>query len=55
LVSEDDERDIATRYVEKEFGPLKEVRKFSYEEKQKVMRRLLSRGFGLGLVKNLVS
>lgn len=55
LVSEDDEREIATRYVEKEFGELKAVRKFDYEDKQKIMRRLLSRGFGIDLVKKLVT
>jgi regulatory protein len=54
LVSTDDEKEIATRYVEKTFGPLKEIRKFEYEDKQKIMRRLLSRGFGLDLVKELV-
>lgn len=54
LVSEEDERDIAKRYVEKTFGPLKEVKKFEYEEKQKVMRRLIARGFGLDLAKRMV-
>ncbi len=53
LVSEDDQLDIATRYVEKTFGPLQAVRKFEYDEKQKVMRRLLSRGFSLDLAKEI--
>lgn len=54
LVSDEDMRDIATRYVEKNFGSLSEIKKFDYDEKQKVMRRLMSRGFGLDLVKELV-
>jgi regulatory protein len=55
LLTENDEREIATQYIEKEFGNLEKVRKFSYEEKQKVMRRLLSRGFGIDVVKNLIT
>ncbi len=54
LVTEDDELDIAQRYVEKNFGPLKEIKKFDYDQKQKVMRRLMARGFGLDLVKSLL-
>ena len=54
LLTESDEIEIATRYVEKEFGPVPEVQKFNYDEKQKIMRRLLSRGFGLDVVKRLV-
>lgn len=55
LLTEEDEREIATRYVEKEFGKLSVVRKWDYEDKQKVMRRLLGRGFGLDVAKNLVN
>ncbi len=54
LLTEEDEREIATRYVEKNFGKLKDVAKFEYDEKQKVMRRLMARGFGLDLAKSLV-
>ncbi len=54
LLTSDEEKEIATRYVEKTFAPLKEVRKFEYDEKQKVMRRLLARGFGLDVAKELV-
>ena len=54
LLTEADEIEIATRYVEKEFGPIPDVQKFAYDEKQKVMRRLLSRGFGLDVAKRLV-
>lgn len=55
FLTPEDEREIAKRYVEKEFGVLKEVKKLTYEEKQKVMRRLLSRGFTMNLAKSLVS
>jgi regulatory protein len=54
LLSKEDELEIATRYVEKNFAPLKEVAKFEYDEKQKVMRRLISRGFNLDIAKTLV-
>lgn len=54
LLSDDDERDIATRYVEKTFGALKSLKKLPYEEKQKIMRRVVSRGFTLDLAKSLV-
>lgn len=55
LLSEDDQKEIATRYVEKNFGPLKNVRKFEYDEKQKVMRRLMARGFALDTAKSLIN
>jgi regulatory protein len=55
LLTEEDERDIATKYVVKEFGPLEEVVKYDYEEKQKVMRRLMARGFSLDIAKSLVN
>lgn len=54
LLSEDEEKEIAQRYVEKYFGALNEVKKLDYDEKQKIMRRLLSRGFGLDIAKSLV-
>lgn len=55
FLSDEDQREIATRYVEKNFGELKKVAKLEYDEKQKIMRRLLARGFGIDLVKSLVS
>lgn len=51
FLSDEDEKEIATRYLEKNFGELKTLGKLPYEEKQKIMRRLLSRGFGIDLVK----
>ncbi len=51
LVSIADERVIAERYVKKEFGSLTEIKKLPYEEKQKITRRLLSRGFRLDALK----
>lgn len=55
LLTEEDEREIARRYVKKNFGSLEEVAKFEYDEKQKVMRRLVARGFNLDIAKSLVS
>lgn len=54
LVTDADEMEIATRYTEKEFGKLSIIKKFEYDEKQKVMRRLLSRGFGIDVVKRII-
>jgi regulatory protein len=54
FLTEEDQKEIAIRYVEKNFGTIKAVAKLSYDEKQKIMRRLLSRGFGIDLVKNVV-
>lgn len=54
LIEEQDEIEIATRYVEKNFGSLKEIKKLSYEEKQKIIARLASRGFGFGLIKQVI-
>ncbi|HEX3099890.1 MAG TPA: RecX family transcriptional regulator [Patescibacteria group bacterium] len=54
LLSEEDEEEIATRYVEKNFGALSKVAKLEYDEKQKIMRRLMARGFNLDLAKKLV-
>ena len=54
LLSVEDEREIATRYVEKNFGALAEVSKLNYDEKQKIMRGLKSRGVNLDVAKSLV-
>ncbi len=55
LVSEDDEKEIATNFVEKKFGLLSEIRMKEYEDKQKIMRALLSRGFTIDVVKELLA
>lgn len=54
LVSPEDERLIAGRYAKKEYGDLNEIKKLPNEEKQKIMRRLLSRGFRVDCVKSLL-
>lgn len=54
FLSSEDEKEIATRYLEKNFGPLNTLGKLPYEEKQKIMRRLLSRGFEIDLVKQFL-
>lgn len=54
LVTEEEEKKVAKRYVEKEFGTTAEIKKLPYEEKQKIMRRLLSRGFRVNVATSLV-
>lgn len=53
LVSAKDEKEIAKRYLERQFKDIN-ISGLEYEEKQKVMRRLLSRGFGMDVVTKLV-
>lgn len=53
LVSDEDELEIAQKYLEREYKNII-LPELSYEEKQKVMRRLLSRGFGMDTVTKLV-
>lgn len=53
LVSDEDELVIAHKYLEREYKNIN-LAELSYEEKQKVMRRLLSRGFGMDSVTKLV-
>ncbi len=54
FLTEEDEIEIATRYIEKTFGTIKEVKKLSYEDKQKIVARLAGRGFVLGLIKQVI-
>ncbi len=54
LMEEDEEREIAKRYVEKEFAKLEEIKKYTYEEKQKIFQRLASRGFRISVITNLI-
>lgn len=54
LVSDADEIEIATRYLEREYKSI-EIRDLTYDEKQKIMRRLMSRGFGIDTAKQLVN
>jgi regulatory protein len=54
LVSEQDEIEIASRYVQKTFGDLSEVKRLAYEDKQKIVARLANRGFGFGLIKQVI-
>ena len=53
LVSDEDETEIAERYLQREYKDV-ELKDLAYEDKQKVMRRLLSRGFGMDTVTKLV-
>lgn len=54
LVSNKDEREIAARYLEREYKGV-DFKDMPYDEKQKVMRRLLSRGFGMDNVTKLLN
>lgn len=54
LVSDQDERTIAQRYLERHYKDIN-LLELPYHEKQKLMRRLLSRGFGMDIVKELVN
>lgn len=54
FVTEDDEREIAQRYLQREYKDI-DLSELPYDEKQKVMRRLLSRGFGMDTVTKLVN
>ena len=54
LVSEKDEREIAKRFLQRLFPDLDKIKELEYEEKQKVMRKLMSRGFGFEVVSKIV-
>lgn len=54
LVSDEDEFAIGQRYLDREYKAIK-LSELSYDEKQKVMRRLLSRGFGMNVVTKLIN
>ncbi len=47
LVSEKDEVESAKRFLIRLFPDLKAIKKLEYDEKQKVLRKLVSRGFGM--------
>lgn len=55
LITEDDEKKIAKKYLEKEFGKLEEIKKSPYGDKQKIIQRLVSRGFRINIVTSLVN
>lgn len=55
LVTEGDEQEIAARYIQKHFGELKKIKKLDYEAKQKIVRRLASRGFSLDSIRGLIN
>ena len=53
LVTIDDEKTIAKRYIEKEFGKTK-TNLLSWEERQKIRQRLVARGFRVSVVASVV-
>lgn len=54
MLSTEDEQEIALRYIEKECSSLAEAKQLPQADKQKLMRRLLSRGFSASLVLDLL-
>ena len=54
LLTEKDELQIAKRYAEKKMGDLAGIKKLPYEEKQKFLRKLLTRGFRVNVATKLV-
>lgn len=54
LLTEQDEQDIALRYLDRHFKGV-DFPELVYEEKQKIMRRLLSRGFSMDTVKKVIN
>lgn len=53
LITDKDELEIAQRYLQKDFKDLKLLAKLDYEDKQKWMRKLMSRGFGMDVATKL--
>lgn len=54
LVSDEDELEIATRYLQKDFKDIKLIKKLEYQDRQKWVRKLMSRGFGMDVVTKLI-
>lgn len=54
LVTEKDEKEIAKRFLQRLFPDLNEIKELEYSEKQKVMRKLMSRGFGFEVVSKII-
>lgn len=54
LVSQDDEEEIAKRFLQRLFPDLKIIKKLEYDEKQKVLRKIVSRGFGMDVATKFI-
>ncbi|QQS22655.1 RecX family transcriptional regulator [bacterium] len=54
LVSVKDELEIAKRYLQRDFKDFTLLAKLDYEDKQKWMRKLMSRGFGMDIATKLI-
>lgn len=53
LVTDEDELEIAKRFVSKQINDSKALKKLDYQDKQKLMRKLMSRGFAMDTVVKL--
>ncbi len=49
LLDEDAEMEIAKKYAEKNFGKVDEIKNLPYEERQKFLRKILSRGIRMSV------
>lgn len=54
LLTESDELEIAKRFLQRLYPDLKAIKKLEYDEKQKVLRKLMSRGFGMDTATKLI-
>lgn len=55
LLTEPDELEIAKRFLQRLYPDLKAIKKLEYDEKQKVLRKLMSRGFGMDTALKFIS
>lgn len=54
FLSGKEELEVAKRYLQKDFSDLKMIKDLDYEDKQKWMRKLISRGFGMDVATRLI-
>ncbi len=55
LVTDDDEVEIAKKFLQRLYPDLKVIKKLEYDEKQRVLRKLVSRGFGMNVATRFIN
>jgi regulatory protein len=55
FLTNQEEEEIAIRFLTKLYSDLSEIRSLAYDEKQALKRKLLSRGFGMDIVTKLIN
>ncbi|HMR55265.1 MAG TPA: regulatory protein RecX [Candidatus Doudnabacteria bacterium] len=55
FLTNDEEEEIAIRFLTRLHSDLSEIKSLPYDEKKRIMRKLLSRGFGMDIVTKLVN